>query len=71
MTKCAECGQPLNPLDPNVYQRVQGYERKAIGASRKSGSDIVCRSPLQEFAHSHCVSRLKMGLSPGQGSMVL
>jgi hypothetical protein len=71
MTNCAECGKPVNPADPNVYQRIQGYERKALAASRKSGSDIVCRSPVQQFAHAHCVHRLKHGLSPTQESMVL
>lgn len=71
MTRCAECGEPVNPADPNTYQRVEGWERKATSASRKSGSDIVLREPLQLFAHSHCITRRKMGLSPQQGSMIL
>lgn len=71
MTRCAECGEPVNPLDPSTYQRVQGWERKATATSRKSGSDIVCREAQQEFAHSHCIQRRKLGLSPGQGSMIL
>jgi hypothetical protein len=71
MTKCAECGEPVNPIDPGVFQRVRGWERKATSASRKSGSDIVCREQLQEFAHNHCIQRRKLGLSPQQGSMIL
>jgi hypothetical protein len=71
MTRCAECGQPVNATDPNTYQRVQGWERKATAASRKSGSDIVLREPRQEFAHAHCIHRRKLGLSPQQESMIL
>lgn len=71
MTRCAECGQPVNPAAQGVFQRVQGWESKATGASRKSGSDIVCREQLQEFAHNHCVQRRKLGLSPQQESMIL
>lgn len=71
MICCAECGKQVNPADPNTYQRVAGWERKATSASRKSGSDIVCREQHQEFAHSHCIQRRKMGLSPQQESMIL
>lgn len=71
MTRCALCGTAVNPLDPNTHQRVIGWERRATASSRKSGSDIVCREQLQEFAHGFCVRREKYGLNPKQESMIL
>lgn len=71
MTNCAECRKPVNPADPNTYQRVIGWERKALASSRKSGSDIVLREQRQEFAHAHCIHRRKLGLNPQQESMIL
>jgi hypothetical protein len=68
---CALCNQLVNPTDPSTHQRVIGWERRATAASRKSGSDIVCREQLQEFAHNHCIQRRKLGLSPQQESMIL
>jgi hypothetical protein len=71
MTKCALCGTGINPTASGVAQRVEAWELKATASSRKSGSDIIGRQQRQEFACSRCVRRVKDGLSPGQGSMML
>jgi hypothetical protein len=71
MTKCALCGTGINPTASGVAQRVVAWELKATASSRKSGSDIIARHQLQEFACPRCVRRVKDGLSPGQGSMIL
>jgi hypothetical protein len=71
MTKCALCGTGVNPLAHGVGQKVTGWEVKAIAASRKSGSDIVGRQQLPEFACPSCIRSVKLGLSPKQQTMVL
>jgi hypothetical protein len=50
MTKCALCGTGINPTASGVAQRVVAWELKATASSRKSGSDIIGRQQLQEFA---------------------
>jgi hypothetical protein len=71
MTACALCGTGINPTAPGVAQRVIAWEVKATAASRKSGSDIIDRQQRPEFACPACIHRVKLGLSPQQGSMVL
>jgi hypothetical protein len=71
MTKCSFCGTGINPASPGVAQRVVAWELKATAASRKSGSDIIDRQQRPEFACPACIRRVKLGLNPGQGSMVL
>jgi hypothetical protein len=46
---CALCGQPVDPTSNTTFQRVIGWQRKAMSASRKSGSDIVMRERLDEW----------------------
>ena len=67
---CALCGEPVDPHSSFTYRRIVGWERKATGATRKSGSDIALREPRDEFAHGHCVSLAKQNLSPGQASLM-
>ena len=65
---CHYCGDPVDPTKRNVWRRVIGWERKALSATRRGGSDIAGREPLNEHACDYCVSRLVRGLSPAQAS---
>lgn len=67
---CHLCNEPVDPTARTTFQRVEGWERKALSASRKSGSDIVCREPREEFAHGHCVERVRSGIPVAQGSLL-
>jgi hypothetical protein len=67
---CALCREPLDPRDWGVYRRVTGWERKGIGNSRRSGSDIVLREPLDEFAHPYCVDRARDGVHFAQERLI-
>jgi hypothetical protein len=68
--RCYYCVNAIDPHHPTTYRRVMGWERKALGASRKSGSDIVLREPREEFACRTCIDRLKRGVSVDQGSLL-
>ena len=68
--ECALCHEPVDPLSRFTYRRIVGWERKATASSRKSGSDIALREPLDEFAHGHCVSLAKQRSSSGQASLM-
>lgn len=63
---CFYCQTPVNALAPSTYRRVVGWERKALAASRKSGSDIALREPRDEYACDTCVGRLRAGVSVAQ-----
>ena len=67
---CSYCGTLVNPFAPSTYRRVIGWERKALAASRRGGSDIVLREPLEEFACHACIVRLQAGLDPRQASLL-
>lgn len=66
--RCGICGE-LVP-ESLLYRRVTGWERKAKSASRKGGSDIMLREPLDEYACSACIARLRAGINVGQESLV-
>ena len=66
---CSICSQPVDPSSPTTLVRVQGWERRALGAHRRGGSDIVMRERLDEFAHGSCVERAKSGIAPTQGAL--
>lgn len=70
MPACALCGHEVNPSSAMTWRRVHGWERKAMGVSRKSGSDIVLREPGDELAHDDCIRRAKRGLAPTQESLM-
>lgn len=70
MTACHFCGDPIDPTGRQTWRRVEGWERKATAAARRSGSDIALRQPRDEYAHDLCVSRARSGLSPLQGSLL-
>jgi hypothetical protein len=67
---CFYCGEQVNPDDTNTYRRIQGWERKAVSASRRGGSDVVLREHRDEFACMFCIDRLRRGVSTNQGSML-
>ena len=67
---CYFCGEPVDPLARDTYRRVVGWERKALAETRKGGSDIVLRTPVDEYAHSGCVVLVQNGLSPRQASLL-
>ena len=63
---CQFCGEPVDPLDKSTWRRIQGWERKAQGPTRRSGSDIALREPLEEYAHSSCIVLEKVGVGARQ-----
>lgn len=67
---CILCGEPVDPAARSTFHQVTGWERKAMSASRKSGSDIVLRQPLNQYAHGHCVERKRMGIPAAQESLL-
>jgi hypothetical protein len=68
-TCCTFCHQPVDPGSRYTYQRVTGWERKALNPSRKHGSDIMLRESVEEWAHAPCVGLAKQGLL-GQESLL-
>jgi predicted RNA-binding Zn-ribbon protein involved in translation (DUF1610 family) len=65
---CTYCGESV--AESLAYRRVSGWERKALGASRKGGSDIVLREAHDEFACAACIARLKAGINVEQGALL-
>lgn len=65
------CGTEVDPSDRSIWRRVTGWEHRGPKQSgRRGGSDISMREPTGEFACTQCVSRLKAGLNPQQGSLM-
>ena len=69
-TSCYFCGEPVDPTARDTYRRTVGWERKALGETRKGGSDIVLRAAGDELAHGRCILMVKTGLSPAQESLL-
>jgi hypothetical protein len=67
---CFYCGKSVDPTARETYRRVVGWERKAVAATRKSGSDIALREPRDDFAHAGCVALQREGIAIGQGSLL-
>lgn len=65
--RCEICGKPCNPA--SSYQRVVGWEKPDRGISGRSGSSLVLREHVQEFAHPVCVAEQRAG-TRGQGVLV-
>ncbi len=63
---CFYCGEPVDPYSRYTWHRVIGWERKG----KAGGSDITLREPRDGFAHDHCVSLAKSGLSSGQAALL-
>lgn len=67
---CFYCGESVDPNSRFTWHRVVGWERKAVAASRRSGSDIALRESRDEYACDSCVSRAKRGVAPRQDAML-
>ena len=66
---CSLCSGPIQSgerYDPQVV----GWQRQAVGKSRRGGSDIVGRESTGRVAHSRCVDRERQGLNAQQGELV-
>ena len=64
------CGELVDTNNKSTYRRVTGWERKAWAETRKSGSDIVLREPLDEYAHPACIARVRAGLNVRQEALL-
>lgn len=65
------CGREVDPNARDSYRQITGWERKTPkSSSRRGGSDIILRTGTGEFACEVCVTRVKSGLSPQQGSLL-
>jgi hypothetical protein len=67
---CQICGKPVDPVSKQTLQRVTGWQRMAMQASRRGGSDILARETVQEWAHPSCVDRAKNGIHHDQDSLL-
>ena len=67
---CHFCRAVVDPLDQAVYRRCVGWERRALGETRRGGSDIVLRELRDEYACPVCVARLRAGLDARQESLL-
>jgi hypothetical protein len=67
---CHFCGGPVDPTARETWRRIAGWERKGFGETRRGGSDIVLRAPVDEFAHAACVAAVLNGVAIGQTSLV-
>jgi hypothetical protein len=71
MARCDLCGEPIDPTDRYALPAVEGYERKAQGLNRRSGSDIAYRRRIPgRWAHNYCVDRAASGVAPLQESLL-
>jgi hypothetical protein len=68
---CNFCGNEINPRLQTVWRQVTGWERKATSATRKGGSDIVLREPVDgKIACDGCIDSAKRGVAPLQESLI-
>jgi hypothetical protein len=67
-TTCLYCRKPVDP--DKAFRAVRGWQTKGVSATRRGGSDIILREPLEEFACRDCILRRKHGLSQGQGKLI-
>ncbi len=65
---CTFCSEPIDVR--LAYRRISGWERKAVGQSRRSGSDVVLRKAHDEFACPVCIVRAKSGLNVNQEALL-
>ena len=69
--RCHYCGAEYPADSRLIWRRVTGWERRAHrDSTRKGGSDIACRRPLEDYACDPCVGKLRRGLSPDQGELL-
>lgn len=63
---CAYCGHAVDPDARSTWRRVQGWERKAQGETRRGGSDIVLRELVGGLACESCIAKRQAGVSEFQ-----
>jgi hypothetical protein len=66
---CVYCHREVVDLR-GCYQKIQGWEHKALTPSRRGGSDIVLRQQLDEWACAGCIHKLQVGVSVDQGVLI-
>jgi hypothetical protein len=66
---CMLCNGPIRDGE-NWDPQIIGWQRQAVGKSRRGGSDIVGREHTGRVAHSRCVDRERRGVSAQQGQLV-
>lgn len=68
---CFFCKKPVDPSARSTSRQMVGWEHKSLKtSSRRGGSDIQMREPTGEFAHETCISLVKRGINPEQGSLL-
>jgi hypothetical protein len=67
---CALCGRGLLESGEGIYVRVIGWERPGKGSTGNTGSSIVLREKLDEYAHSTCIQKKRAGVTPTQPSLL-
>ena len=67
---CALCGGELLTSGERIYRKVEGWERPGKGSTGRSGSSLVLREPLDEYAHSTCIEKKRLGVQPTQPSLL-
>ena len=68
---CWFCGDPIDPEALDTRRGTHGWERKSQDPARRSGSDIALRTPVDgEYAHEHCIRRVRAGVAPLQESLL-
>ena len=65
---CKFCSEPTDSR--LAYRLISGWERKAVGPSRRGGSDVVLRKAHDEFACPVCIVRAKSGLNVNQEALL-
>lgn len=67
MINCSFCGTEVDPESSSTFQRVMGWEQPR----EQGGANMIhLREPLQTFACSFCIDRLKQKVSPAQGTLL-
>lgn len=67
---CHFCGEPVDPTARDTARQINGWETKALGETRKGGSDVELRTPTGGFAHRGCLRLVKAGVSPAQETLL-
>ena len=65
---CTFCSESVDAR--LAYRLISGWERKAVGTSRRGGSDVVLRKAHDEFACPVCIVRAKSGLNVNQEALL-
>jgi hypothetical protein len=66
MATCHLCNHKI--LSPAcAYRKVEGYEQSRAAGGTNA---LTLRKPLDQYACTACISRLKSGISTAQGSLL-